>query len=225
LAVVIASLATLFWLFVVRWRVLAAKTVVWRAAVIWSAGSLTVWVLIGTLFMPWLNHVKTYKPIALALKTALTEQQASINRELAAQAAQNPKRRKKAHILKQVQVSPSACVSPLRIGLPQRAVLAYFGEITFEPQPLSSGTTSMTYADDQADQAPIDIPDTVACDWVLEYSTAYAKHTKSTMENLPYLADNTDAPEGKWVLRWEGKRFIEKDERFRLYQREYRASK
>jgi hypothetical protein len=209
-AVTVAIFATLFWVFVVRWRILAAKTVVWRAAVIWSAGSLTVWVLIGTLFMPWLNHVKTYKPMAFALKAALAEQQATINLELSAQAALSPKRRKSRQILK--QLSPSACISPLHIALPQRAVLAYFGEITFEPHHLLSETES------SPDAQFMNNPDSVACDWILEYD---ASQSLANVGRLPYLADNADAPEGKWVLRWEGRRFIEKDEHFRLYQREY----
>ncbi len=164
--------ATLFWIFVVRWRVLSAKTVVWRAAVVWSAGSLVLWVVIGSLFMPYANHIKTYRAVASELKIALKDH--------------------------------SQCVSPIRLGLPQRAALSYFGDIRFEPQPLQIATDSL------ADNAPIDTPVNVACDWLLEYSSL---QRLSRMERLPYL------PNGNWQLKWEGRRFRDKDERLRLYQR------
>ncbi len=163
---------TVFWAMVVRWRVLSAKTVVWRAAVVWSAGSLTVWVLAGSLFMPWANHYFTYRPVAAQLKVALKDH--------------------------------TQCVSPVRLGLPQRALLGYFGDITFEPQPFLIAT------DEKADSAPIDTPVNVACNWLLEYASL---QQLSRMERLPYL------PEGNWKLVWEGRRFVAKDERFRLYQR------
>jgi hypothetical protein len=164
--------ASVFWIFVVRWRVLSAKTVVWRAAVVWSAGSLTLWVVIGSLFMPYANHIKTYRSVALELKAALKDH--------------------------------SQCVSPVRLGLPQRAVMAYFGDIIFEPQPLQIAT------DKQAEDAPVDTPVNVACNWLLEYASL---QQLSSLERLPYL------PEGNWALTWEGRRFRDKDERFRLYQR------
>jgi 4-amino-4-deoxy-L-arabinose transferase-like glycosyltransferase len=172
LALAVGLAATFFWVMVVRWRVLSAKNVVWRAAVVWSAGSLTVWVLAGSLFMPWANHYFTYRPVAVQLKAALKDH--------------------------------SQCVSPVRLGLPQRSLLAYFGDITFEPQPFQTAT------DAQADSAPIDTPVNVACNWLLEYASL---QQLSRMERLPYL------PEGNWKLVWEGRRFVAKDERFRLYQR------
>jgi hypothetical protein len=168
----VGVLGIVFWSFVVRWRVLSAKTVVWRGAVIWAAGSLAVWVIGTSALMPYANHIKTYRAVASELKIALKDH--------------------------------SQCVSPIRLGLPQRAVLAYFGDIRFEPQPLQIAT------DAQADSAPIDTPATVTCNWLLEYSSL---QRLSRMERLPYL------PDGNWQLKWEGRRFRDKDERFRLYQR------
>jgi 4-amino-4-deoxy-L-arabinose transferase-like glycosyltransferase len=168
----IGVLATVFWISVVRWRVLSAKTVVWRAAVVWSAGSLTLWVIVGSLFMPWLNHYYTYRPVAVQMKNALHDH--------------------------------SHCISPVRLGLAQRALFAYFSEVQFETQPLQTAT------DVKADDAPMDTPATVACNYLLEYASL---RELSSMERLPYL------PEGNWLLVWEGRRFREKDERFRLYQR------
>jgi hypothetical protein len=168
LALAIALAMTVFWMFVVRWRVTKPSTVVWRAAVVWSAGMLTVWVLIGSLGMPWLNYGKSYRAVAVQLKTAL--------------------------------IDHSQCVSPLRLGLPQRAVLAYFGELSFEPQS----------ADNTLDTT-LDTPATVGCNWLLEYDSLQAL---SSLERLPYL------PAGQWKLVWEGRRYTDKDERFRLYQRQ-----
>ncbi len=168
LALAAALATTVFWMLVVRWRVTKPSTVVWRAAVVWSAGMLTVWVLIGSLGMPWLNHGKSYRIVAEQLKHALKDH--------------------------------SQCVSPLRLGLPQRAVLAYFGELRFEPQS----------PDNPLDTA-LDTPATVACNWLLEYDSLQAL---SSLERLPYL------PSGQWKLVWEGRRYTDKDERFRLYQRQ-----
>jgi hypothetical protein len=164
--------ATVFWIFVVRWRVLAAKTVVWRAAVVWGAGSLTLWVVVGGLLMPYANHMKTYRALAIDLKAALKDH--------------------------------TQCISPLHLGLPQRALMAYFGDLRFEPQPLNIALDAHT------DSAPIDTPATVACNWILEYTSLQGQERK---ENQLYL------PDGKWQLKWEGRRFRDKDERFRLYQR------
>jgi 4-amino-4-deoxy-L-arabinose transferase-like glycosyltransferase len=172
-ALLVGLLATLFWCFVVRWRVLSAKTVVWRAAVVWSAGSLTLWVVIGSLFMPYANHIKTYRAVATELKAALKDH--------------------------------SQCVSPLHLGLPQRAMMAYFGDIRFEVQPLQVLT------DVQAENAPIDTPVSVGCNWLLEYAQVQRFSDKVRANYLP---------NGVWVLKWEGRRFRDKTERFRLYQRE-----
>ena len=166
-AVAIALLCSIFWFSVVRWRVTRPSTVVWRAAVVWSAGMLTVWVLIGSLWMPWLNHGKSYRAVATELKFALKDH--------------------------------TQCVSPLRLGLAQRAVLAYFGEIRFEAQGSDAGMNTER-----------DTPATVACNWLLEYDSL---QNLSSLERLPYL------PAGQWALTWEGRRSTDKDERFRLYQR------
>lgn len=183
--VCIASIATVLWILIVRWRTLSDKTVIWRAAVIWSGGSLTVWILIGTLFMPWLNHVKSYQPLALSLKTALNTLNISSNE--------------------------NKCIRLLNVGLPQRAILAYFGEFNFERQ----GFLKNPQINLQFDQPFINIPHTVQCDWILEYVTVNPK----TKPFSPYLKDPSQSPIGTWNLRWEGRRFIEKEERFRLYQR------
>ena len=169
--------ATAFWVFVVRWRVMAAKTVIWRAAVIWSAGSLMIWVLLTSLWMPWLNHTRTYRGVALELKAALKDH--------------------------------SQCVSPVRLDPPQRAVLAYFGEIIFEPKPLSELSSNAALGAEQA-ATHLDTPATVACNWLLEYDSL---KRLSGAERPPYQ------PAGNWQLVWQGRRFTDKDERFRLYQR------
>jgi hypothetical protein len=235
--VLVASLATLLWLFVVRWRALSAKTVIWRAAVIWSAGSLTVWVLIGTLFMPWLNHVKTYKPVALALKAAFDSpiknmpkpsnlivdlNSTVINNtdELADIVSFNrlispihlPFWLIKPSINQTTQTIQPACISLLKVGLAQRAILAYFSNLNFEQQSF----LNTHQINSQSEQAPLNIPPTVACNWILEYTSL---NDLFPIKPTPYLNENSQAPKGHWVLRWEGRRFIEKDERFRLYQR------
>jgi hypothetical protein len=45
---------------------------------------------------------------------------------------------------------------------------------------------------------------------LLEYASL---QRLSDMRRLPYL------PDGNWQLKWEGRRFRDRDERFRLYHR------
>jgi 4-amino-4-deoxy-L-arabinose transferase-like glycosyltransferase len=166
-AVLIAVIMSIFWIGVVRWRVMSSKTVIWRAAVIWSAGSLMVWVLMGTLFMPWFNHVKTYKTVARDLQNALS-----------------------------VSQTFNHCVTPMNISLPQRSALAYFGEIQFETEYLyhiESNTVS-------------------TCDWLLTYDLDKQLNKQGLMNTV-----NIDPL--KWRLQFEGRRFIEKNERFKLYHK------
>ena len=150
-------LSTVFWIYVIRWRIMGNPEVIWRAAVIWSAGLLSAWVLLTTLWMPLLNHTKTYKDVAVALRT-------------------------------QLPAAGHACLSSDRLGLAQRAVFAYFGEIKFE-------STQIT---------------TPRCDWLLVHDSL---RELSALERLPVL------PDGVWALRWQGRRFSDTDERFRLYER------
>ena len=43
----------------------------WRAALRWAAGTLTMWILVTTLWLPWIEHYKSYRPVVESLRAAL----------------------------------------------------------------------------------------------------------------------------------------------------------
>jgi 4-amino-4-deoxy-L-arabinose transferase-like glycosyltransferase len=176
-AFAMALTATVFWAFVVFWRVAKRPVVVWRAMAISSAGVVTIWVLLTTLWMPWLNHTKTYRDVAL-------------------QAA---------------QAAPGAdCVSTQRLGLAQRASFAYFAGIKFEPQPPAPPKPRLRVEQEELEALEALSPGTVGCRWLL---------TQDSLRRLSSINVFPALPEGNWTLVWEGRRFTDRDERFRLYQR------
>jgi 4-amino-4-deoxy-L-arabinose transferase-like glycosyltransferase len=70
-AFAIALGATLFWYVLVVWRVTRRPQVVWRAMAISGGGVLAAWVLLTTLWMPYINHTRTYRDVALNAAQAL----------------------------------------------------------------------------------------------------------------------------------------------------------
>lgn len=63
-----AIIATLAWL--LTWGLRRAS---WRASLRWAAGVTLMWVLISALWLAWIDHGMTYRPVALALKQALPQ--------------------------------------------------------------------------------------------------------------------------------------------------------
>ncbi|MDB5825086.1 MAG: hypothetical protein JWR21_3790 [Herminiimonas sp.] len=63
-AFVIAALATVGWLLVVHWRISRRPSVLWRAVVLSSGGVILCWLLLMTLWLPWLNYGKSYAGVA-----------------------------------------------------------------------------------------------------------------------------------------------------------------
>ena len=60
LAFLIAAAATIAWIMVVRWRIARHPSVLWRAVVLSSGGVILCWLLLMTLWLPWLNYGKSY---------------------------------------------------------------------------------------------------------------------------------------------------------------------
>lgn len=67
LSLLLALLATAAWIGVL-WRLPRSP---WRVASRWAAGVVVVWTLIATLWMPWIDYGKTYRPVVVALRQAL----------------------------------------------------------------------------------------------------------------------------------------------------------
>lgn len=63
-----AAVATLVWL--LTWGLRRAS---WRASLRWAAGVTLMWVLITTLWLSWIDHGITYRPVVRALQQALPQ--------------------------------------------------------------------------------------------------------------------------------------------------------
>ncbi|MFM2398793.1 MAG: hypothetical protein RL341_950 [Pseudomonadota bacterium] len=176
-ALAVALTATAFWIVVIIWRVTRRPVVVWRAMAISSAGIVTTWILLTTLWLPYLNHTKTYRDVAV----------------------------------KAAQAAPDAtCVSTQRLGLAQRASFAYFAGIKFEPQPVAPPKPRRRAEQEELEAREALSPPKAACRWLM---------TQDSLRRLSNINVFPALPEGQWVLIWEGRRFTDRDERFRMYKR------
>jgi 4-amino-4-deoxy-L-arabinose transferase-like glycosyltransferase len=63
-AFLIAVLATLSWIVLVHWRISRRPSVLWRAVVLSSGGVILCWLLLMTLWLPWINYGKSYAGVA-----------------------------------------------------------------------------------------------------------------------------------------------------------------
>lgn len=61
-----AAIISVAWL--LSWRLRRAS---WRASLRWAAGTTLMWALTATLWLSWIDHGKSYRPVAQALRTAL----------------------------------------------------------------------------------------------------------------------------------------------------------
>lgn len=66
IALAAAAAASLFWL--LSWGLRRAH---WRASLHWAAGVTLMWVLTATLWLAWIDHAISYRPVALSLRSAL----------------------------------------------------------------------------------------------------------------------------------------------------------
>lgn len=65
-AVAFALAASLAWVLSAR-----LPRAPWRAAMRWGAGTLTMWALVTTLWLPWIDHYKSYRPVVQSLQASL----------------------------------------------------------------------------------------------------------------------------------------------------------
>lgn len=69
LAFTVALTATVCWLAVVAWRVTRHPPAIWKSMVLPATGVALCWLLLVTLWLPLLNHARSYGPIARRLAT------------------------------------------------------------------------------------------------------------------------------------------------------------
>ena len=64
MALLIAAFATIGWMVLVYWRISRRPSVLWRAVVLSSGGVILCWLLLMTLWLPWINYGKSYAGVA-----------------------------------------------------------------------------------------------------------------------------------------------------------------
>ncbi len=64
IAFLIAALATIGWIMLVHWRISRRPSVLWRAVVLSSGGVILCWLLLMTLWLPWIDYGKSYAGVA-----------------------------------------------------------------------------------------------------------------------------------------------------------------
>ena len=70
---VIALLITGIWCKLIIWRLGRNPRFVWKSLILPATGALMCWVLLMTLWMPLLNYARSYKPLALQVRTWVKE--------------------------------------------------------------------------------------------------------------------------------------------------------
>ena len=187
----IALAATIAWLAIVRWRIVAHPKVLWRSVVLASGGLILTWTLTSTLFLHAIDYSRTYRDVASALSGALSSTRSAA-----------PKTRSPADRRGRAQAAPGSsavpesaageapggsCVATDGLGLAQRASFAWFAGVRFA----------------RVDYAGRNIDD---CDYLLRQDLTRSPRD----ENLPL---------SRWKLLWEGRRAADRDERFRLFRK------
>ncbi|MES2932459.1 MAG: glycosyltransferase [Pseudomonadota bacterium] len=64
LAVLIAACISAAWIALVHWRISRQPSVLWRAVVLSSGGVILCWLLLTTLWLPWINYGRSYAGVA-----------------------------------------------------------------------------------------------------------------------------------------------------------------
>jgi 4-amino-4-deoxy-L-arabinose transferase-like glycosyltransferase len=152
-AFLIALAASVGWILLVHWRISRHPSVLWRAVVLSSGGVILCWLLLMTLWLPWLNYGKSYSGVAAQIAGRLPE--------------------------------TAYCVDT-NVGAPQRASFAYFGNVNFSRFEVKE------------------------CRFLLLQDQVRNKDVAGMLAKYP----------GTWKFLWEGRRPSDRDERFRLYQRQ-----
>lgn len=78
-AALIAAVATISWFILVYWRISKQPSVLWRAVVLSSGGVILCWLLLATLWLPWINYNKSYVPVAIELAENMPDKHACVD--------------------------------------------------------------------------------------------------------------------------------------------------
>jgi len=78
-SVMVAVLATAAWFLLVYWRLSRQPKVIWRAVVLSSGGVILLWLLLTTLWLPWINYGKSYAGVAQQIAQKLPSLQSCVD--------------------------------------------------------------------------------------------------------------------------------------------------
>lgn len=67
----LALAGTIGWILLLQWRLGRRPPVLWRAVVLSTGGLVLCWLLLMTLWLPWLNYGQSYAPVAQKIAAAL----------------------------------------------------------------------------------------------------------------------------------------------------------
>jgi hypothetical protein len=68
---VFATLATLAWGWLVQWRIGRHRAAIWKSMVLPAGGAALCWLLVTTLWMPAINHARSYQPLVQRVQAAV----------------------------------------------------------------------------------------------------------------------------------------------------------
>ncbi len=71
IAFVVAAAASIGWILLVHWRISRRPSVLWRAVVLSSGGVILCWLLLMTLWLPWINYGKSYAGVSEQIRQRL----------------------------------------------------------------------------------------------------------------------------------------------------------
>ncbi len=83
-ATTIALCATAGWFALVYWRLSRQPPVLWRAVVLSTGGVILCWVLLATLWLPWINYSKSYAGIATEMASHMSGKHSCIRTNVSA---------------------------------------------------------------------------------------------------------------------------------------------
>lgn len=72
-AFMLAAAGTAGWILLLQWRLGRRPPVLWRAVVLSTGGLVLCWLLLMTLWLPWLNYGQSYAPVAQKIAAALPD--------------------------------------------------------------------------------------------------------------------------------------------------------
>jgi hypothetical protein len=109
-ALVLAALATLAWLWLVKWRTGRNRHPLWKSLVLPASGVTLCWLMVMTLWLPLLDYTRSLRPLV---------------ERIAVQVAKAP---------------PTSCVAALGLPRSQLVALEYFGHYPVDANALASVT-------------------------------------------------------------------------------------